>query len=111
MKLNELGHPGYLTDSSLSPIFCSEPKDKLHIQVLQVQEEVEEWKVEVSKLRAQHSWLLYFSIPKMLLLHKQITSSSPDIDAIVHEVSFIVYNQKIGRTKLRRGVIVRPKLS
>jgi hypothetical protein len=73
-----------------------------------MQDIVEEWKQEVSELRARYTWLLYFSVSKMLLFHKQIMikSSSQDIDALVHEVSFIVYNQKIERTQLRQGVMV-----
>lgn len=106
MKLNELGHPDYLTESSLPPVLCSEHKENVHLEVLRMQEFVADWKLKVSKLQSRYTWLLYFSIPKMLLFYKQINSSSKDIDTIVHEVSFIVYNQKIERTQLRQGVLV-----
>lgn len=106
MKLNELGHPQYLAESSLPPVLCSEHKEIVHLRVLQMQDVVEKWKLEVSELRSRYTWLLYFSIPKMLLFHKQINSSSRDIDAIVHEVSFIICNQEIKRMELRQGVLV-----
>lgn len=106
IKLNELGHPRYHTESSLPPISCSEDKEKVDIRVFEVQNAVEEWEQEVSELRSQYAWLLYFSIPKMLLLFKLLKSRSQSIDAIVHEVSFIVYNQKVETTELRQGVLV-----
>jgi hypothetical protein len=107
MKLNELGHPQYLTEGSLPRVLCSEQKEEVYSKVLRMQDIVEEWRQEVSELRARYTWLLYFSVSKILLFHKQIMmKSSPDVDALVHEVSFIVYNQKIERTQLRQGVMV-----
>lgn len=111
IKLNELGHPHYLTTSSLPPIYCSEKEEDMCIRVFEMQRAVEECLREVSELRSRYTWLLYFSIPKMLLLHKQIHSPSRDIDVIVHEISYIVYNQKIEITELRQGVLVSLSMS
>lgn len=110
LKLNGLGHPQYLAESSLPPISCSGSEEKVRITVLEMQDAVEKWQKEVSELRSHYTWLLYFSVPKMLLLHRQINSSPQDINAIVHEVSFVVYNQKIKRTELQHGVEVSFKI-
>ena len=107
MKLVELGHPYYLTENSLR-LSCSDQKENMHRLLQNMQDTVALWKLEVSELRARYPWLLYISTPKMLLLHKQINSSSPDIDAITHEVSFIIDNQKeVERRGLCNEVEVR----
>lgn len=108
LKLNDLGHPQYFTENSLPPISCSETEDTIRIRVLEMQEAVEKWQKEVSDLRFRYPWLLYFSIPKMLLLYRHIKSPPHDIvnDAIVHEVSFVVYHQSINRAELQHSVEV-----
>ena len=110
MKLNDLGHSQFLAESSLRPIYCSDGEEKVHLEVIDTQKAVREWQKEISELRSNYTWLLYFSIPKMLLLYRHIKSHSHDIDAIVHEVSFVVYNQEIERRDLQCGVEVSFKI-
>lgn len=58
---------------------------------------VTEWSQEVSDLRARYTWLLFFSVPKMLLLHKLMHSpplEGEKIDNVFHEVSFLVANKR-----------------
>ena len=106
MKLNDLGHPQFLAESRLRPIYCSDGKQKVREEVFDTQEVVVEWQKNISMLRSRYTWLLYFSIPKMLLLYRHIKSPPPGIDVIVHEVSFVVYNQEVERIDLQRGVEV-----
>ncbi len=62
------------------------------------------WNKEVSDLRARYPWLLFFSVPKMLLLHKLMSSSSQDeVKKVVHEVSFLIAE---GRGNLEKKVEV-----
>lgn len=52
---------------------------------------VVEWTQEVLKLQKNHSWLVYFNMPKLLLLHRLLCSLQTE--KIVHEVSFLAHNQ------------------
>ena len=104
MKLNELGHPGYLTGKNAPSIPCSKAAEEVSFQIHDMQGMIVEWKKEVSDLQNHYTWLLYFSVPKLLLLHSLINSSSED--EIVDEVSFLVNNQSLKRDDVCAGVKV-----
>lgn len=109
LKLNELGHPDYITVNQIPPIPCSNTKESMESIVEQTQLSITEWSKEVSHLRTQYTWLLYFSVPKMLLLYWLIRSSCQGekmLDEIVHEVSFLMINQPEEREKLSKAVLV-----
>ena len=67
-------------------------KEEVEAQVLEMQDKLTTWYKDVSKLRARYPWLLYFGVPKILLLYKAMKSSS--MEEIVHEVSFLVIEGK-----------------
>jgi hypothetical protein len=76
-------------------------------EVQQTQLEITNWNKEVSEMRAEYMWLLYFSVPKMMLLYNLIRSSCQGderTDKIVHEVSFLMSS---GWEELRRGEIIK----
>ena len=52
------------------------------------------WVHRVDELRNQYKWLLFFSIPKMLLLHNLLRAKDPNLKAIVHEISFLCCNDQ-----------------
>lgn len=56
-----------------------------------------EWKKEVSDLRAEYTWLLYFSVPKIFLLYELICSSPEETEGlpekIIQEVSLLTVSQ------------------
>ena len=87
--MHELGHPGYLKEDNVDSIKCSSEKNAIEELVKKVQLIVNEWNDEVSRLQDQNSWLLYFSVPKMLLLYELIQSPQKQINAIVNEISFL----------------------
>ena len=53
---------------------------------------LEEWTKELNSLRKEHIWLVFFSMPKLLLLSKVLTilfQDERDFEEIVQEVSFL----------------------
>ena len=48
----------------------------------------------VAELRSQYNWLLFFSVPKLLLLYHQLQEENPSVEAIVHEISFLCSNEQ-----------------
>ena len=52
------------------------------------------WADRVDELRNQYDWLLFFSMPKLLLLYDLLQAESPNLEAIVHEISFLCSNQQ-----------------
>lgn len=106
LKLHELGYPEYLTADKIPMITCSHTKESMEREVQETQLLITEWNGKVSNLRAKYTWLLYFSVPKMMLLYDLIHSSCQGeerTDEIVHEVSFLMTNQLEDTVKLRRG--------
>ena len=52
------------------------------------------WVNRVDELRNQYKWLMFFSIPKMLLLYNLLIAKDPNLKAIVHEISFLCCNDQ-----------------
>ena len=53
---------------------------------------LDEWIQHVDKLRAQYHWLLFFSMPKILLLYHLLQEKN--VEAIVREISFLCHNDQ-----------------
>lgn len=110
LKLRELGHPTYLADGAVQPIPCSCLKDEVNAMVHETQLLVTKWTQQVSELRSCYTWLLYFSVPRMLQLYQLINSTGlsdgEKVDRIVHEVSFLTVSQPEEIERLRQGVEV-----
>jgi hypothetical protein len=69
---------------------------------------VTKWNHEVSDLQDCYTWLLYFSISKILQLHELIYTSEEEKvdDKIVHEVSFLMSGQAEEREKIQTKIEV-----
>lgn len=107
LKLKEQGHPDFISEAKVpKPIPCSTPTEDVNAMVQDTQLTVSNWTREVTKLRSDYPWLLFFSIPRMLQLYKLINSHEREVDKIVHEVSFLAANQPKGREKLWNSVQV-----
>ena len=50
------------------------------------------WKQYMTELRHQYKWLLFFSVPKLLLLYHLLQEENPNLEAIVHEIIFLCSN-------------------
>jgi len=46
----------------------------------------------MTELRHQYKWLLFFSVPKLLLLYHLLQEENPNLEAIVHEIIFLCSN-------------------
>jgi len=53
-----------------------------------------EWTEHVDELRNQYHWLLFFSVPKILCLYHLLQEKKPNVEAIVHEISFLCRNDQ-----------------
>lgn len=104
-KLYKMGNPHFLQSGSIHPIQCSKAKEEVEDIVIKMQHTLTKWNKKVSELRACFPWLLYFSIPKMMLLYKLIHSPFPS-KKVVHEVSFLVTEGK-GNLKKKVEVSIR----
>ena len=91
---------GSITDSTLSPS-----------QVADTESLLTTWARSVTKLRSQHQWLLFFSVPKQLLLFQLIQQLEEGreeeiADQVVKEVMFLVTNDPRARDKIKDSVLV-----
>ena len=66
----------------------------LSFQINEAEKMLAKWVDLVDELRNQYHWLLFFSVPKMLLLYHQLKKETPNLGAIVHEISFLCYNEQ-----------------
>ena len=60
----------------------------------------------MAELRNQFDWLLFFSVPKLLLLYGLLREEGPDLEAIVHEISFLCCNEQATWESVRKIVQV-----
>ena len=91
-KLRELGEPDYLSKEFLE-IECSVNRSDIDDKVDNMQASLTKWKKQVDVFRDKYTWLLYFSMPKALLLYSLISNNKAE--DIIQEVSFITPSQPI----------------
>lgn len=105
--LRDLGHDHYVTKKEVK---CYKHEDDVDNMVQELQTSVTNWKHIISELRANYTWLLYFSIPKLLLLHEIICSSlegTEKLEKTIQEVSCLTVSQPPEGVMLRERVKVR----
>ena len=76
-------------------------------QVHETNDLLNTWMRQVDELRNQYNWLLFFSVPKLLLLYNLMRVEIPNLEAIVHEISFLCSNEQDFRKSTRELVEVR----
>ena len=60
----------------------------------------------VDELRSQYDWLLFFSVPKLLILYHMLQAQNPNVGAIVHEISFLFSNEQAAWDNAQKSVEV-----
>ena len=60
----------------------------------------------VDELRNKYDWLLFFSLPKLLFLYHLLQPENPNLEAIVHEISFLCSNEQAAWKGVQAGVEV-----
>ena len=109
LKLKKQGHPKCMNNSTIPAIPCKtleEAEDLLQ----RTKKDIAEWSQWISEQRDNHPWLLFFSIPRIIQLQEAVKSSIPDkqerLDKILHEVSFLITNQRLERERLQQEIEV-----
>ena len=69
------------------------------------------WTKTVTDLRNQYEWLLFFSVPKLLLVYQLIQGWNEEeregcLDQLVREISFLINNEAMTRETLRKKIEV-----
>lgn len=103
-----MGHPDYLPEGGISPIQCAIKEMELDKIVEETKDLSNKWSADISELQSTYTWLLYFSIPKMLQLYNLIFSSHERIyklNKIFHEISFL-FSQNSVAEGLRNDIEV-----
>ena len=72
------------------------------------EQQLTRWTQQVAALRSHYDWLLFFSVPKLLTLYKLLAVDDVfhNLDAIVHEISFLSHNDEDTRAAVRAHVEV-----
>ena len=118
VRLKELGHPDYLQSRDTRTLHCSIQKTAadevvcawcwvealtvclylygLSPQVKITENELMTWMQTVTELRSKYNWLLFFSIPKLLIIYGLLKSaeSKEQIEQLMQEISFLCCNDQ-----------------
>ena len=83
----------------------------IYVQVTDTESLLTTWTSSVIKLRNQHEWLLFFSIPKQLLLYQLIQEWKEEDKEkseyqLLREVMFLISNDPPTREQFRKHIEV-----
>ena len=84
-----------------APIICL-----LLAKVHETEVKLTSWMQCVADLRSQYDWLLFFNVPKLLILY-HLLRENDNLEAIVHEISFLCSNEQAALESAREAVEVR----
>ena len=76
-------------------------------QVLVAHDVLAKWISEVEQLHNSNKWLLFFRIPKLLMLYKVLTSESCNVTTIHQEIGFLFQRDVTSRQELNKALEVR----
>lgn len=81
-------------------------------QVTDTENKLTKWASSVTRLRSQHEWLLFFSVPKQLLLYRLIQEWNEEnaenlVYLVLKEVMFLVSNDHQTREQLSEDIQVK----
>ena len=65
------------------------------------------WLQRVTELCSKYDWLLFFNVPKLLILYHLLREKDLNLEAIVHEISFLCSNEQAALESAREAVMVR----
>lgn len=112
IKLRELGHIQYIDEGNTGPaLSCRINSEDAEERVKETEIILTTWTHEVTNLRKEFSWLLFFSVPKLLRLYRLLSEEQGNMDVhlkrIVHEISFLCVNNAEARKRMNVKVQVR----
>lgn len=111
IKLRELGHVQYINEGYTGPALpCRINPEDAKERVNEAEIVLISWIQEVANLHKVYSWLLFFSVPKLLKLYRLLSKEQENMDVrlkrIVHEISFLCVNNVEVRKRMNTKVQV-----
>ena len=111
VKLRELGHLQYINEGNTGPpLPCTVDPEAAEERVKETEIVLTTWTHEVEQLRKEFSWLLFFSVPKLLRLYQLLNEEQENVEVhlkqIVHEISFLCVNSVEARRRMNVKVQV-----
>jgi hypothetical protein len=111
IKLRELGHIQYINEGNIGPaLSCQFTTEGSEECVRETEVILTTWTHEVANLRKEFSWLLFFSVPKLLRLYRLLIEEQENMDIhlkrIIHEISFLCVNNAEARRRMNIKVQV-----
>ena len=76
------------------------------VQVSIAHDELEKWIKEVEQLHNSNEWLLFFRIPKLIVLYEILKSERCDTARIYQEIGFLFHRDATTRQELHKAVEV-----
>ena len=111
IKLRELAHVQYINEGNIGPMLsCQFTTEDIEERVRETEVILTMWTHKVANLRKEFSWLLFFSLPKLLRLYRLLSEEQENMDVhlkrIVHEISFLCVNNAEVRKRMKTKVQV-----
>lgn len=75
-------------------------------QVSEAQSVLTDWLTEVEQLHNSNKWLLFFRIPKLIMLHEALMSERCDVARIHQEIGLLFHRDETTRQKLHEALEV-----
>ena len=111
VKLRELGYIQYINEGNIGPaLSCQFTTEDIEERIRETEVILTTWTHEVANLRKEFSWLLFFSVPKLLRLYRLLSKEQENMGVhlkrIVHEISFLCKNNAEARKRMKTKVEV-----
>ena len=85
-------------------LFYNDPY--LCMQVEYWEGEEEKWMGKVENLHNSNKWLLFFRVPKLIVLYEALTAESPSVPAIIQEIGFLFQRKAHTNESFKSAVTV-----
>ena len=80
--------------------------DFMYLQVTKAESTLTEWINKVEELHTSYKWLLFFRVPKLMILYDLLRADKPCISEIVQEIGFLFKRDAASRALLQGVVMV-----
>lgn len=77
-----------------------------NMQVSKTEQILQDWNAKLENLHESYKWLLFFRVPKLLVLYDCLSVDVPLVDAVTTEVCFLFRRDQDTKKKLKSAVKV-----
>ena len=88
-KLQELGYPELSQRHFKYALDCSDLLPAIKQRVEYWTGEEGKWMEKVENIHNSNKWLLFFRVPKLIVLYEALTAENPSVSAIIQEIGFL----------------------